>query len=93
MPLVYQLYMNTNSKGQALFNLVMSTADGGLSNPADYENLNRFIEQYRNRLEDLGWFMKCLNGPIARQANKEDGCTSHFCESRYKLSNSQSRPF
>jgi len=42
------------------------------------------IETYRNRLKDLGWFMKCLNEPIARQANKEDGCTGHFWESRYK---------
>ena len=28
--------------------------------------------------------MKCLNEPIARQANKEDGCTGHFWEARYK---------
>jgi hypothetical protein len=28
--------------------------------------------------------MKCLNEPIARQANKEDGCPGHFWESRYK---------
>jgi hypothetical protein len=55
-----------------------------LDNLADYENLNRLIVQYRNRLEDLGWFMKCLNEPIARQANKEDGSTGHFWESRYK---------
>jgi hypothetical protein len=47
-------------------------------------NPQRLIVQYRNRLEDLGWFMKCLNEPIARQANKEDGCTGHFWESRYK---------
>jgi hypothetical protein len=46
--------------------------------------LNRLIEQYRHRLGDLGWFMKCLNEPIARQANKEDGCTGHFWQSRYK---------
>jgi hypothetical protein len=55
-----------------------------LDNPADYENLNRLIVQYRNRLEDLGWFMKCLNEPIARQANKKDRCNGHFWESRYK---------
>jgi hypothetical protein len=52
--------------------------------PGDHELLNRLIEQYRHRLGDLGWFMKCLNEPIARQANKEDGCTGHFWESRYK---------
>lgn len=39
---------------------------------------------YRDRLTSLSWFMKCLNEPIARQANKEDGCTGHFWESRYK---------
>jgi hypothetical protein len=55
-----------------------------LDNPADYETLNRLIEIYRNRLGDLSWFMKCLNELISRQANKEDGCTGHFWESRYK---------
>jgi hypothetical protein len=55
-----------------------------LDNPTDYETLNRLIEKYRNCLGDLGWFMKCLNEPIARQANKEDGYTGHFWESRYK---------
>jgi hypothetical protein len=44
-----------------------------LENPTDYENLNRLIEQYHNRLGSLSWFMKCLNEPVARQANKENG--------------------
>lgn len=42
------------------------------------------VEVYRNRLASLSWFMKCLNEPIARQANKEDNCTGHFWEARYK---------
>ncbi|MFT5452800.1 MAG: hypothetical protein ACI9V8_001177 [Urechidicola sp.] len=55
-----------------------------MDNPTDYENLNRLIEQYLKRLEDLGWFMKCLNEPMARQANKKDGYTGKFWESWYK---------
>jgi hypothetical protein len=55
-----------------------------LDNPTDYEWLNRLIEPYRHRLSDLGWFMKCLNEPMARQANKEDGCTGHCWKSQYK---------
>jgi hypothetical protein len=64
-----------------------------LDNPTDYETLKSLIEKYRNRLGDLGWFMKCLNEPIVRQANKQDGCTGHFWESRYRSLNRQGRLF
>ena len=45
------------------------------------------IAIYRKRLADISWFMRCLNHPIAVQANKEDNCKGHFFEARF---NSQS---
>lgn len=42
------------------------------------------VARYRQRLQDLGWFMKALKEPLARMANKEDDCKGTFWESRYK---------
>jgi REP element-mobilizing transposase RayT len=42
------------------------------------------VARYRERLQDLGWFMKTLKEPLARIANKEDDCKGTFWEARYK---------
>lgn len=46
--------------------------------PAELQVVKGCISVYRNRLASLSWFMKCLNEPVARQANREDSCTGHF---------------
>lgn len=55
-----------------------------LSSHAEEEKCLEIIEMWRERLWSLSWFMKELNYDIACRANREDNCTGHFWESRFK---------
>jgi len=46
--------------------------------------VTELVQEWRSRLTDLGWFMRCLNQSLARQANTKDNCTGRFWEGRYK---------
>ena len=59
-------------------------AKGEVIESVEISQLKHSIAQYRSRLSDISWFMRCLNEPIARMANKEDKCTGHFWEGRFK---------
>lgn len=54
------------------------------NDPAKLDIINQIVTEWRTRLCDLSWFMKELNEYIAKHANREDGCTGHFWESRFK---------
>ena len=58
--------------------------DGDSLEPHEIKQLDILIDTWRSRLFDISWFMKVLNENIARRANKEDKCTGHFWEARYK---------
>lgn len=41
-------------------------------------NLEETVTIYRQRLFDISWLIRNLNEYIAREVNKEDGCTGRF---------------
>ncbi len=63
--------------------LVQRYRAGKSMSVAEAATLRDIAAVYRMRLGSLSWFMKCLNEPIARQANAEDGCNGHFWEARF----------
>ncbi|MCF6443080.1 transposase [Pseudoalteromonas luteoviolacea] len=58
--------------------------NGGTLSEAEQLLVSELIEKWRARLYDISWFMKNLNEYIAKEANKEDGCTGKYWEGRYK---------
>ena len=63
--------------------LIQRLRDGEPLTAAERATVSDIVNVWRKKLASLSWFMRCLNQPIARQANQEDGCTGKFWESRF----------
>ncbi|WP_028866989.1 transposase [Psychromonas arctica] len=64
--------------------LVARWLDEQTSSAAENKAALAIISNWRERLVDISWFMRCLNEFIARKANKEDECSGRFWEGRFK---------
>ena len=51
---------------------------------AQISEAKKIISGWRTNLSSISWFMKNTNQYIACMANKEDGSTGHFWQSRFK---------
>lgn len=88
----YHLVLFVNDKMASKWNDDDIISRWGSIFPTDAKSISTYskkdaelkIEQWRYRLMDISWFMRCLNEPIARYSNKEDEKKGRFWEGRFK---------
>jgi len=63
--------------------LIQRYRSGEALSAPEQSTVGDIVNVWRGKLSSISWFMRCLNQPIARQANLEDKCTGKFWESRF----------
>ena len=63
--------------------LIQNYRNGEALKPFERAAVSDIVNVWRSKLASISWFMRCLNQPIARQANLEDQCRGKFWESRF----------
>ncbi len=63
--------------------LVQRYRSGEPLSAPEISTIKDIVKVWRGKLASISWFMRCLNQPIARQANLEDKCTGKFWECRF----------
>ncbi|WP_111977362.1 transposase [Algibacillus agarilyticus] len=64
--------------------VVQRYLDNNIISDNDLIIVKQEAAKFRERLYNISWFMRYLNEFISRQANREDNCTGHFWEGRFK---------
>jgi hypothetical protein len=71
--------------------LIQNYRNGEDLKPFERSAVSDIDNVWRLKLADISWFMRCLNQPIAHQANREDKCTGKFLGIPIQLASAQVR--